>query len=41
MSIMLIQKHKDKIITHTVHDVLTWFDQSYLRPQMKENDSTI
>ena len=25
MPTMLVQEHKDKIITHTVHEVLTWF----------------
>ena len=41
MLTMLVQKHKDKIITHTVHEVLTWFDQPCLRPRMRENNSTI
>ena len=41
MPTMLVQEHKDKTITHTIHEVLTWFDQSYLRPRMRENDSTI
>ena len=27
MPIMLVQEHKDKTITHTVHEVLTWFNQ--------------
>ena len=25
MPTMLVQEHKDKTITHTVHEVLTWF----------------
>ena len=41
MPTMLVQEHKDKTNTHTVHDVLTWFGQPYLRPRMRENDSTI
>ena len=41
MPTMLVQKHKDKTITHTVHEVLTWFGQPCLRPRMRENDSTI
>ena len=27
MQTMLIQEQKDKTITHTVHEVLTWFNQ--------------
>ena len=38
---MLVQEHQDKTITHTVHEVLTWFGQPCLRPRMRENDSTI
>ena len=41
MSTILVQEYKDKTITHTVHEVLTWFGQPCLRPQMRENDSTI
>ena len=41
MPTMLVQEHKDKTISHTVHEVLTWFDQPCLRPWMRENDSTI
>ena len=41
MSTMLVQEHKDKTIIHTVHEVLTWFDQPCLRPQMRENDYII
>ena len=41
MLTMLVQEHKDKTITHTVHEVLTWFDQPCLRPRMRENNSTI
>ena len=41
MPTMLVQEHKDKTITHMVHEVLTWFGQPCLRPQMRENDSTI
>ena len=40
MPTMLVQ-HKDKTITHTVHEVLTWFGQPCLRPRMRENNSTI
>ncbi|KAJ9703208.1 hypothetical protein PVL29_004835 [Vitis rotundifolia] len=31
MPTILIQEHKDKTITHTVHEVLTWFGQPCLR----------
>ena len=41
MPTMLVQEHKDKTITHTVHEVLAWFGQPCLRPGMRENDSTI
>ena len=41
MPTMLVQEHKDKTITHTVHEVLTWFGQPCLRPRMRENNSTI
>ena len=41
MPTMLVQEHKDKRITHTVHEVLTWFGQPCLRPRMRENNSTI
>ena len=41
MSTMLVQEHKDKTITHTVYEVLTWFGQPCLHPRMRENDSTI
>ena len=41
MPTMLVQEHKDKTITHTVHEVLTWFGQPCLRPWMRENNSTI
>ena len=41
MSTILVEEHKDKTITHTVHEVLTWFDQSCLRSRMRDNDSTI
>ena len=41
MPTILVQEYKDKTITHMVHGVLTWFDQPCLRPQMRENDSTI
>ena len=41
MPTMLVQEHKDKTITHTVHEVLTWFNQPCLRPRMRDNDSTI
>ena len=41
MPTMLVQEHKDKTITHTVHEVLTWFGQLCLRPRMRENNSTI
>ena len=41
MLTMLVQEHKDKIITHTVHEVLMWFSQPCLRLRMRENDSTI
>ena len=41
MPTMLVQEHKDKTITHTVHEVLTWFDQPCLHPRMRNNDSTI
>ena len=41
MLTMLVQEHKDKIITHIVHEVLTWFGQPCLRLRMRENDSTI
>ena len=41
MPTMLVQEHQDKTITHTVHEVLTWFGQPCLRPRMRENDSTI
>ena len=41
MPTMLVQEHKDKTITHTIHEVLTWFDQPCLRPRMRENNSTI
>ena len=41
MQTMLIQEQKDKTITHTIHEVLTWFSQQCLCPQMKENHSTI
>ena len=41
MQIMLDQEHKYKIINTKVHEVLTWFSQAYLHPQMKENHSTI
>ena len=41
MPTMLVQEHKDKTITHTVHEILTWFDQPCLRPRMRENNSTI
>ena len=34
MPTMLVQEHKDKTITHTVHEVLMWFGQPCLRPQM-------
>ena len=40
MPTMLVQ-HKDKTITHTVYEVLTWFGQPCLRPRMRENNSTI
>ena len=26
MPTILVQEYKDKTITHTVHEVLTWFD---------------
>ena len=39
MPIMLVQEHKDKTITHMVHEVLTWFGQPCLRPRKRENDS--
>ena len=29
MLTMLVQEHKDKTITHTVHKVLTWFCQPF------------
>ena len=41
MPTMLVQEHKDKTITHMVHEVLTWFGQPCLRPRMREDDSTI
>ena len=41
MPTMLVQEHEDKTITHTVHEVLTWFGQPCLRPRMRDNDSTI
>ena len=41
MPTMLVQEHKDKTITHTVHEVLAWFGQPCLRPRMRENNSTI
>ena len=41
MPTMLVQEHKDKTITHMVHEVLTWFGQPCLRPRMRENNSTI
>ena len=41
MSTMFVQEHKDKTITHTIHEVLTWFNQSCLRSWMRDNDSTI
>ena len=41
MQTMLIQEQKDNTITHTVHEILTWFSQQCLCPQMKENHSTI
>ena len=41
MPTMLAQEHKDKTITHTLHEVLTWFGQPCLRPRMRENNSTI
>ena len=34
MPTMLVQKHKDKTITHMVREVLTWFGQPCLRPWM-------
>ena len=34
MPTMLVQEHKDKTITHTVHEVLMWFGQPCLRPRM-------
>ena len=36
MPTMLVQEHKDKTITHTVHEILTWFGQPCLRPRMRE-----
>ena len=41
MPTILVQEHKDKTITHMVHEVLTWLGQSCLRPWMRENDFTI
>ena len=41
MPTMLVQKHKDKTITHMVHDVLMWFGQPCLCARMRENDFTI
>ena len=41
MPTMLVQEHKDKTITHTIHEVLTWFSQPCLHPRMRDNDSTI
>ena len=41
MPTMLVKKHKDKTITHTVHEVLTWFGQPCLHLRMRENNSTI
>ena len=34
MPTMLVQEHKDKTITHTVHEVLMWFGQPCLCPRM-------
>ena len=41
MQTSLIQEHKDKTITHMVHEVLMWFGQPCLRPRMRENHFTI
>ena len=41
MPTMLVQEHKNKTITHTVHEILTWFGQPCLCPRMRDNDSTI
>ena len=36
MPTMLVQEHKDKTITHMVHEVLTWFDQPCLHAYLHE-----
>ena len=41
MPTMLVQEHRDKTITHTVHEVLTWFGQPCLHQRMRDTDSTI
>ena len=37
----LDQQYKDKTITYMVHEVLMWFNQPCLHPQMRENHSNI
>ena len=41
MQIRLIQEHTKIKQSHTLHEALTWFGQSCLRPRMSKNYSTI